>query len=274
MRPSPIQVPAVTARHRGYTFAKAGTAFRVEADTIQIFDAIGHAGITATAFTSKLNALGGKPVRIEINSPGGDVFDGLAIFNALARYPGAVDVSIVGLAASAASIIAMAGDKIEIAANAFLMIHKAWALTIGNADEHTATAGILNKIDGSLSETYANRTGRSLATVRNWMQQETWFSADEAKQNGFVDAIIGESEPQARFDLSVFRNCPAELQASLPPEPKSLPTRSQVERYLRQRFPARAAHRISNLEWPTREGRQSIAAKLESNLAALRSIRG
>ena len=239
-----------------------------------MFDVVGEGGVSLEVFTSKLDALGDRPVTVEINSPGGDVFAGIGIYNALITHPGNVKVSIFGLAASAASIIAMGGDGIEIAGNAMMMIHNSWMMTVGNAGDHVDSAGILAKIDNGLAGTYQKRSGQPLDVIKNWMAAETWFSAEEAKQFGLVNSVANATAPQARFDLSAFKNTPAQLANSAPHQSRSLPTRSDVERYLRNHFPIRAAARISRGEWPTREDRQSIAAKLEANLAELRTVRG
>ena len=144
------------------------------------------------------------------------MFDGIAIYNALARHDANVRVEVVGLAASAASIIAMAGDDISIARNGFLMIHRSWGLCVGNAADHSDMAGVLSKIDAGLAKTYSDRSGQLIGTVSKWMAQEVWFSADEAIETGFADGIIDDANPQAKFDLAIYANVPAALQARLP----------------------------------------------------------
>ncbi len=168
-----------------------------------IYDTIDGGSITARKFIADLAALGSRPVRLRINSPGGDVFDGLAIYNALRAYPGEVTVSIEGIAASIASVIAMAGKTIRAAGNSFLMLHDPHAFCLGTAADMTAMANLLTKIKGSLVATY-RRSGKGDRTIEAWMGAETWFTAVEAQAAGLVDAVDAPIEAVARFDLSSF----------------------------------------------------------------------
>ncbi len=170
-------------------------------------------GITAKQFAKDLRALGGvKTLNIKINSPGGDVFDGETIYNELRDHPAQKNVRIMSLAASIASLIAMAGDTIEMQDNAKIMIHKAWSLRMGNADDMKKMAGILDTIDTSLVTAYVNRTGQDEAKVRDWMAAETWMTAADAVTAGFADSIIPAKEKMAaKFTLmNSFRNRPQE----------------------------------------------------------------
>ncbi|EKS28235.1 head maturation protease, ClpP-related [Afipia felis] len=223
------QKPPVQRRR---LFAKAfGSGFEAKslgnATTIEIFDEIGVYGVSAKNVSDSLNAATGDLI-VKINSPGGDVWDGIAIHNELAAYRGKVTVQVTGLAASAASIIAMAGDRIEIANNAFLMIHRAWALTIGNEGDHAETAALLSQIDGALAETYSRRTGISVAKAAEFMRAETWFCGAEAVEAGFADALASDAEhAQAKFDLSVYAHAPEalrdqRLQMAMPRSPVEL----------------------------------------------------
>src|SRR5712675_511878 len=128
---------------------------------ILLYDEIGAWGITAQDFVMALAQCGGGPVKVRINSPGGDVSDGLAMYNALKAHPAQVDCVVDGIAASAASLIAMAGSTVKMHDASMLMIHKAWGITVGNQDDHTATAGVLGKIDGQLANVYAKKSGKS-----------------------------------------------------------------------------------------------------------------
>lgn len=166
---------------------------------VTIFDFIGSGGVSASDMVAALGGLKGRNLQVRVNSPGGDVFDGIAIFNALRKHDGTVNVTVDGLAASAASLITMAGETVTMSKGAMLMIHDAWALTIGNADDHHAMGDTLNKVSGELAGIYSERTGSSSRAVRRMMQAETWMTAQEAKDQGFADAVEGESvNAQAR----------------------------------------------------------------------------
>ena len=177
-----------------------------EADVF-LYDEIGGFGVNARDFIAQIRASGAKKINLRINSPGGSVFDGLAIYNFLKEQD--VTVQVDGLAASIASIIAMAGKEVRIAGNGFLMIHNPWGGAMGDSEEMRQTADLLDKIRDSLAGTYAKKTGKDAETIKRWMDEETWFSAEEAKANGFVDTITDE----VSFSASVrsFKKAPAIL---------------------------------------------------------------
>lgn len=163
-------------------------------------------GISAKQFANDLKALGKvKQISLRLNSPGGDVFDGIAIYNILKQNPARVIVYVDGLAASIASVIAMAGDEIHMAGNATMMIHKAWGMTIGNSADMQAMADTLAKLDGTLTGTYAKRTGKEFEVISQMMADETWMNAQEAFDLGFVDRITEELKLAAHFDLDKFK---------------------------------------------------------------------
>jgi ATP-dependent Clp protease, protease subunit len=162
--------------------------------TIYIYDEIGSSdwwpAISDKDVILALEAIGRVPaIDVRINSPGGDVFMGDAIYNALNRNPAKINVYIDGLAASAASYIAMAGDSIEIAENGFLMIHNAWSIAMGNAKEFTKTAELLSKIDGNIAAIYAARSGNEASKFTELMDAETWLTANEALEMKMVDRV-------------------------------------------------------------------------------------
>lgn len=207
---------APSSDRRGRFFARSvGTAFKAYAaesgaTQIDLFDEIGYWGTTAKDFRDRLSGAG--DVVLRINSPGGDVFDGISIFNMLVAHKGKVRVEIVGLAASSASIIAMAGDEIAMAQNAFMMIHNAW--TIAQVDRHAAAEiGVfLGKIDAALARTYADRTKKGVRSIAQMMDDETWMTGKEAVEQGFATEILtAATDAKAAFDLSGFRNAPAAL---------------------------------------------------------------
>lgn len=132
---------------------------------------------------------GVKTLDVRVNSYGGDVFEGLSIYSLLRDFPAKVTVKIDGIAASIASVIAMAGEDVVMAESGSLMIHNAWGAAVGNADDMRAYADTLEKISGQLADVYVVRSGMSIADVRKYMDAETWFSAQEAKELSLVTNI-------------------------------------------------------------------------------------
>lgn len=175
-------------------------------------------GVSAKRFTDELKAAGDvSEINLRINSPGGVVFDGLTIYNALKDHPAKVVVDIDGIAASIASVIAMAGDEIRIAESAMVMIHDAQGLALGNHKEMEAMRDLLAKWDGQIAGVYAARTGRRVDTFRKLMDAETWFTAAEAKENGLADVVIpNKGRPTNVWNLSRFKNAPAGMDAGAP----------------------------------------------------------
>jgi ATP-dependent protease ClpP protease subunit len=152
-------------------------------------------------------------IRLFINSPGGIVWDALAIYNLLVRHEAPVEVFIDGVAASAATVIAMAGDGIVMAENALFMIHNVWGFTMGTAADHRDAADRIDKFEQGIIATYAARTGQAEKKIRKWVDAETWFTADEAIDAGFADRKGESKKIENRFDLSQYRNAPAEWKA-------------------------------------------------------------
>lgn len=176
--------------------------------TIYLYDEISAFGINAADFTKELNTVKSGKISLRINSPGGCVFDGITIHNALKRHSAKIHVQVDGLAASIASVIAMAGDTVRMAKNSFIMVHNAWALTAGNAADMRKLADTLDKIDTTLVDVYQGKTKADEADIRQMMNDETWLNADEALAKGFCDAVGDTAEIKARFDLGKFRNTP------------------------------------------------------------------
>jgi ATP-dependent Clp protease, protease subunit len=166
--------------------------------------------VTTKAIMDRLEELKeSDEITVRLNSPGGFAFEGITIYNALVRHSAKIIVAIDGLAASAASIVAMAGDRIKIADNGAMMIHDPWGFAIGTAEDMTAQAEALDTIAKGLANTYAARTGQSKADIRKWMKKETWFTADEAKKNGFADEVIKlKQKAMTSIELSIFNNVP------------------------------------------------------------------
>lgn len=193
---------------------------------ISIYDEIGMWGVTAKQFIGDLKALGDvKDITVSINSPGGSVFDGLAIYNALRASGANVTVKVMGIAASIASIIAMAGKKIVMPENSFMMIHNPLNVIYGNADDMREMADILDKVGSSLVATYVARTGKSEEEVKALMDAETYMTAAEAKELGFADEVIPAVEAKAAFEVDRLpENVRALFLAQQPePVPESTP---------------------------------------------------
>jgi len=182
---------------------------------IWLYDQIGEdfwsgGGITDKQFQKELTSLGNvSEISLRINSPGGDVFQGFAIFNMLARHPAKVVVDVDALAASIASIIAMAGDEIRMAKNAMMMIHNPQGMAFGDSNEMDRVKALLDQIKGSLVDTYVDRTGQKAEQLANWMDEETWFTAEAAVERGFADAVTRETKVAAFAPPHAFRNMPA-----------------------------------------------------------------
>lgn len=188
-RPVNFQRPAKAQVGRWYEI-KNIAAERAE---VSIYDEIGFWGITASDFVRDLQSVQAKSIELHISSPGGDVFDGIAILNALRQHPAKVDVVIDGLAASAASFIAMAGDTVKVAPNAMIMIHEASGVVIGNAEDMIEMAALLDKTSENIANVYAQRAGGTAEDWRAAMRVETWYTDQEAVDAGLADEILGSN---------------------------------------------------------------------------------
>lgn len=198
---------------------------RPDVGELYLYDEIGGMwGVSAKAIVDALAQLresGITALSVYVNSPGGDVFDGLAVFNALQRFSVATPVTVYvdGIAASMASVIAMAGDEIVMAPNAMMMIHEPWGVVVGGSDDMLSRAAVLEKLSTTIRDTYARETGNSAEQVAAWMADETWMSAQEAVERGFAtrigDAVPVEEDPvQSRWAaLDRFRAMPDRARA-------------------------------------------------------------
>ncbi len=157
---------------------------------ISIHDEIGLYGVTASAFLQELKALGPvKNISLSIHSPGGSVMDGSAIFSALKAHPARIEARVEGLAASMASVIAMAADHLTIPSNAFFMVHKPSGGSFGNAPDMRKMADLLDKIEGTLAQAYIDKTGLPAETIADMLSEETWLNGEEAVELGFADSV-------------------------------------------------------------------------------------
>lgn len=184
-----------------------GLALRMNAESaeLMIYGRIGGGGwfdegISAADVAAVLREAGGRPLNVRINSGGGDVFDGVAIHSLLARHPGTVTVYVDGLAASAASFIMLAGDRVVAARNSFVMIHDAMTGTYGNGDTHRAAAELLDKVSENIADMYAERAGEDVEHWRNLMtvngEDGTWYTGQEALDAGLVDEITEAADDE------------------------------------------------------------------------------
>lgn len=164
---------------------------------ILLYDEIGWYGVTAKDFVLALAQAGDGPIHLRINSPGGDAFEGMAIYNALRARTAPVTVTVDGIAASAASVVAMAGKTVNMPEQAMLMIHNCWGLCCGNRNDMLEMASIQQKIDGLMAEIYATKSGQTKDQMTAIMDAETWYTSAEAKGAGLCDAITPSAQQSA-----------------------------------------------------------------------------
>lgn len=202
----------------------AGLTPKAEAEnTITILDVIGDdpwggGGVTSKRIAAALRSIGANDVVVEINSPGGDFFEGVAIYNALRAHPHKVTVRILGLAASAASIIAMAGDEIEIGKAGFLMVHNAWVVAIGNRHDLKDAADTMEPFDDAMASLYAERSGADKAKAAEWMDSETWFNGEQAVDVGLATGFLpadAVSEDKTKAEAAKGINATRRIDARL-----------------------------------------------------------
>jgi ATP-dependent Clp protease protease subunit len=207
-----------------------------DAANVYIYDAIDPwFGVTAKDVVRTLNGISASTINLHINSPGGDVFEARAMKTALEAHPAKVVAYVDGLAASAASFLMLGADEIRIAKGAFVMIHNPWSFAFGEAQELRQTADLLDQIAATIARDYAGKTGASAAQIKDWMDAETWFEAEEAVKNGFCDAVIEAKAVSARHDLSVFDRLPEAL------KPKADANAEEAARADLERYKARLA---------------------------------
>jgi ATP-dependent Clp endopeptidase proteolytic subunit ClpP len=191
-------------------------------------------GVTAKSFQKELSDIKASQIDLHINSPGGVVFDGITIYNLIKQHPANVTTYIDGLAASIASVIALAGDKVVMAANALYMVHNPTGLAMGTASDMRSLADVLDKIAGTMVGTYVGKTGKSDADIRSLLDAETWMTADEALEYGFIDEISEEMDMAA-----CVKFIPAMAKAGFKHVPQSItgkkeaPSPKDIERILR-----------------------------------------
>tara|TARA_R110000824_G_C15186372_1_gene674310 strand:+ start:639 stop:1613 length:975 start_codon:yes stop_codon:yes gene_type:complete len=171
---------------------------------VVIYDEIGQWGVDSKAFIDEIKEISTENVLLRINSPGGSVIDGLSIHDAIKRMPQKVTAQIEGLAASIATIIALGANEITMSQNSLFMIHNVWGGETGGAKDMRKAADLMEKMGDRLVSIYVSKTGKDESEVRNWMDEETWFTADEALEAGFIDSVEKPIALAAKFDIEKF----------------------------------------------------------------------
>lgn len=205
--------------------------------SISVYDVIGQdywtgEGVTAKRIAAALRSMGKGPVTVNVNSPGGDMFEGLAIYNLLREHDGEVTVKILGLAASAASIIAMAGDTVQMARAGFLMIHNCWGCVCGNRHDLREIAETLEPFDRAMASIYAARTGGDIESMTKLMDAETWIGGEAAIEAGFADELLASDQVEkgaGKANASAVRRVESVLRASGMPKSEAMRLISELK---------------------------------------------
>lgn len=188
-----------------------------DAATISIYEVIGEDFWTGGGFTAKraaaaLRNIGKRDVTVKINSPGGDMFEGIAIYNLLREHPAKVTIDVMGWAASAASIISMAGDEIRMGLGTFMMVHNAWGMVIGNRHDMRDAADLFEGFDSAITDIYEARTGEDRKVITKLMDAETFMGPSEAIEKGFADKILEGVSAEAGESKNMDRRLMARRQ--------------------------------------------------------------
>ncbi len=279
-----ITLPETLPRQRPRALASSRRRdwYRIEAKAdetaeVYIYDEIGYWGLTAADFVKELSGVKAKSMTVHLNSPGGDVFDGIAIHNAIRSHPAAVNVVVDSLAASIASVIAMAGDSITMAKHSTMMIHDPFGFALGNAADMRQMADVLDQLGDTIAGVYAERAGGTVAEWRARMLAETWYTDRQTVEAGLADMVDGdaEAEPSDKFDLSIYKHPPADLLSEAGEPEDREPSKRDVERALRDAGLSRSqAKALIAKGWPEEvpEGEQREAVDLEALRDALKSL--
>ncbi len=231
-----------------------------------IYDVIGDwQGLSAKELVNELKAVDTDELVVRINSPGGSVFDGIAIYNALRYHPANIHVRIEGLAASIASVIAMAGDIITMAENSLMMIHNPLGWVGGEAEDMRRTADMLDKATEAIALAYSGKSGSPLEDITPLMASETWFTAKEAHEHGLIDFVDQPVQLAASLDLSIFQNVPDEL--------KSAPQASQSLSSTRPQMATSAPDALAIVQLCNQAGYPELAESFLRTQASVESVR-
>lgn len=221
MNRNPLINLLVKNNGRGFFRAQASE----DSATVWLYDTIVSddywGGVSALAFAKELAGIKADTIHLRINSPGGDVFAGRAMEQAIREHSASVIVHVDGYAASAASYVALAGDEVFIAPGGMFMIHKAMTIGWGNSEDFLSVAALLDQIDGTIADSYVARTGQSREQLIQWMAEETWFTAQRSVELGFADAIASGEQKEAAanaadWDFSAYKHAPAPVKAAEP----------------------------------------------------------
>jgi ATP-dependent Clp protease protease subunit len=209
--------------------------------SISIYDVIGQdywtgEGVTARRIAAALRQMGPGPVVVNVNSPGGDMFEGLAIYNLFREHDGEITMKVLGVAASAASIIVMAGDTVQIARAGFLMIHNCWIMAVGNRHDLREYADTIEPFDFAMADVYAARTGKTAKDVGKMMDAESWIGGTAAIDQGFADEYLPSdqvTQKEGKASASAVRRIEAALRASGLPKSEAMRMISEYAATLR-----------------------------------------
>ena len=241
--------PKNRAQRRPRASAKSNSWFRMQASAdneadIYIYDEIGYWGVTARQFVNDLKALGDVThINLHINSPGGDVFDGIAIFNALKFHGAAITVHIDGLAASMASVIAMVGNPVIMPENTMMMIHKPWGFSGGDANDMRDYADLLDKVESVLIPAYAEKTGKTTEEIAAMLEDETWMDGKECLELGFADQVTTSLQAMACIQskrIEDFEKMPKSIRNMVTP-PRNIAQRDPQQPQTPDPLPAAGA---------------------------------
>jgi len=202
---------------------------------ILIYDVIGWPFNDAGELVRAVSDMRGQSILVRVNSPGGDVFDSVAIFNALKGHNSKVTTRIESVALSAASFIVLAGKEVQAYPNTMMMIHEPWTIAAGNQFDFENIRDILSQISGNMVDIYAAESNVGKREIREMLKEETWMNAKTMKEKGFIDTILDGNGAKAQFDLSMFSNVPDDLIQG-----RQQPTERQLERALRDAGLSRA----------------------------------
>jgi len=218
--------------------------------------------VTAKDFVKDMAETDAENITVRINSYGGSVSDGIAIYNAIKRHPANITVAIDGVAISIASLIAMAGDTVEMASNAMMMIHAPWSYNYGNAEDLRDAADVLDKYANAMATSYSSKTGKTIDEVMAWLGDSTdhWFTAEEANAEGLIDSITNAVAVSASFNLNRFKHAPAQAKLF---NKKSKPMQKEQKKEKQAQAKANADDVKASILRQEKERRTSIQAKFK-----------
>lgn len=194
-------------------------------------------GVAAIDFVKALAGIDAKTIHLRLDSPGGEVFAGQSMAQAIREHPANIVAHIDGLAASAASWVALAADEVVISQGGMIMIHQAQGIAVGNAADLRGTADLLEKVDSVLVAGYVAETGQTEQQITDWMAAETWFTADEAVASGFADRIANTATSnQGGWNLAAYTHAPTTPPAAVPPAPTAAAPGVDATEHLRRRL--------------------------------------